>query len=299
MATGFGYNTWVGLALETTYGTAATRTSWFRLLSVDIKEENPTIFKQFLGSNRDRQLVKGKKSVSGSFTFAVPYGGFGFILKHALGTVNTTGSGPYTHAFTAAAALPLGMTVEINKDTKNDLYAGCRIISFKVTANLEDFMQCEVGIIGQVVTNASASTPTFPTDTFIAWTDAGTMSIGGSSYSLKMTEFEITNEVTEDRYFLGSQLRSEPKRRTGAVKVKAELELDGTTHAAALRANTLADISFVFGASPTALTLACDDMAYQAADSPVQDTGEIIESLEFDGNLSDTTVTLINSDSTY
>lgn len=300
MATGYGFNSWAGFALETTYGTAATRTSWFRLMSVDIKEENPTKFVQMLGTSLDRHKVKMKRSVSGSLTIAVPYAGFGFILKHALGAVSTAGgSAPYTHTFTNAAALPLSMTIEINKDTKNDLYGGCKVTSFKVTAALEDYIQCELGIIGQVVTNASASTPTFPTDVFIPWTDAGTMSIGGSSYSLKMVEFEQTHELTDDRYFLGNQNRSEPKRKGGTVKVKAELELDSTTHAAAFRANTEADLSFVFGSSPTALTIAVADASYQSADSPVSDTGEIIESLEFEANLNDVTITLINGDSSY
>jgi len=298
MATGFGYNSWIGLGLETTYGTPVSRTSWFRLISVDIKPENPSIFKQFLGTALDRHIVKSKKTVSGSFTIAVPYAGFGFILKHALGAVSTTGSGPYTHAFTCAA-LPLAMTVEVNSDTRVDLYAGCKITGIKITAALEDHVQCEVSILGRSVTNVSASTPTFPTDTFIDWTAAGTMSIGGSSYSLKMTECEVTNELTEDRYFLGSQLRSEPKRKGGMVKFKAELELDGTTHQAALMANTSASLSFAFGSTPTALTLALADSAYQSVSAPIQDTGEIIESLEFEGNLADLTLTLINGDSSY
>jgi len=177
------------------------------IVSESLRMSRNLIDAQSIRSARDaRQPARGNSEVGGDITVELdPY--MGKLLYHALGTVSTTGSSPYSHTFTVED-LPKGMTIE--KQFTSDLttseyfiYRGCKVNSMRVSITSEGFIESVFNVMGSSETVSATSMDVSPTDysasavggSFNAF--SATIEEGGASLGT-VTEVEFTLENNLD-----------------------------------------------------------------------------------------------------
>src|SRR5687768_2099581 len=121
MSQGQGYAAYAGIGVESTYGTAVAGSKWFQIVSESMKGKRGRIPSKVLGQLSMGRTTRGKAVVGGGFSMQMHWNGFERIIADAFGasSVTTSGSDPYTHTYALKAALPVGLTVLINRDAAN------------------------------------------------------------------------------------------------------------------------------------------------------------------------------------
>lgn len=237
MATGFGLNTWLCFGEESTYGTAVARTKWLEITEESIQAKQTMISKPCLQGASQRNRVQSKKDVGGSFKFQGMFEGMEKILKHAMGSVAAvTGAGPYTHAFSLASALPVGLTIEVDRDTaaiggsSAFLYEGCQINKLTLSQAFEDFLMVEAEIIGEDFSLVAATASSFTTFNGIDYSMMTSPLLNGAAIKLQAWELTIENGLAADRYKLGSRIRMGLSRgQTRKISGKLTIEFEQLT----------------------------------------------------------------------
>ena len=113
MAQGFGFNHWIGIGEESTWGTAVSRTKWFEVMDDSLELKQTLMPKSSLLLVSQARRLQSHQSVEGSLKFQFGFEGYEKILKHAMGTLAAViGAGPYTHAYTLSGTLQNGLTIE-------------------------------------------------------------------------------------------------------------------------------------------------------------------------------------------
>jgi hypothetical protein len=213
MSQAFGDNSWIGVGVESTFGTPVARTKFFEFMSESVKLDAGLEARSSLrGRSRNRRGQK-KHAVAGTVEFQLQVDGMEVFLKNALGSSSTSGAGPYTHTISLARALPTGLSVELNRDASNIggssafLYDGCQIAKMTLKHSPGDFLKMSVDLVGEGDSSLVAvSTPTFAT--FVGWDwDSFAATINGVSVSIKDLEITLDNNLATERYNLGSNKR--------------------------------------------------------------------------------------------
>lgn len=213
-----GYGGYVGNAEEGTWGTPVSRTAWNFLLASGLRKT--PVFAPFRHLSGAQGALLSRKyqqreDAGGSVRLIPDYASkvFSRFLKHALGSVGTSGSGPYTHTFTIAATLPVGLTVETGNATSYEVFEGCKVNTFRFVCAFGSHAEVEAGLIAQTsggLTQPNSSYPTVSDLTYpILHSHAGTCSIGGNSYTLRRLEVNVNNSLARADQ-LGSHLTAEP-----------------------------------------------------------------------------------------
>lgn len=135
-------------------------------VSESLRMTRNLIDSQSIRANRNqRQPVIGNREVAGDITVELdPY--MGRMFYHALGTVTTSGSDPYSHTFTISD-LPAGLVFEKKFDMDTDtyfIYNGCKINSMRVVVRPENFIETTFNIMGAAQTITTTSIDASPTD---------------------------------------------------------------------------------------------------------------------------------------
>lgn len=285
----------MGIGEESTWGTAVSRTAWFRLVSSTIKR---TVAKTQRGvlaessSSRNRRAhYIGADDVGGTVVILMGYEGLGLLLKHALhGTPSTTGpSGSiYTHTFKLGTAPPTGgLTIEIIRGTGSaEVFEGCRISKMSWEIEAGGLMKVTLDVIGQTSAGpTSAGTPTYTTNELdVIHHQCGTLSFNSATYTLKKFTVSLDNHLAR-RPLLGSKLTADPAPSDFTdVMFDAELEYEGDALLTALTADTESDavISFA-GVSSRSLSFTVHNAYLDDTDVPVNTVGVLPMSIKFRG----------------
>lgn len=168
-----GKREFIAMGEESTYGTSATRDYRFGR-NAKWEPKNNNNFQEILQAGADNLNVSrelGPLSVGGTLRFAPQDWR---LLYYALGSVNTTGTDPYTHTFTNSATLP-SFTLERAIQHTTDrvrTYAGCKINTFTLNwtagasaGGSSGLAEAVAEVIAQSVTNGTSTTSiTAPTD---------------------------------------------------------------------------------------------------------------------------------------
>ena len=311
MSQGFGYAAWVGFGVESTYGTAVSRTKFFEFDSESLDFKMGYTPKNSVRSSdlMATRAVKTKKEVSGAIDFAVSYSNMEVLFKHALGTNNTTGAGPYTHALTLASALPTGLSIEVNRDAANVgagsswLYEGCQIDSLTLSHEPESWLMASFEFVGEDSSNTTVSTPTIATFDGISW-DELVVTLNGVTIDVMSYELKLSNNLAKDRFKLGSRVRkglgrSGPREVTGTLK----MEYDAKTTSDFFRVNsetTPGILLFTYTSGAKSLAISVPYPLFTGKDPAVDNAGPIPIELSFRGygSISDNTamsMTFVNS----
>lgn len=218
-------------------GTGVTPTKFLPFRSENIKQNINYLDTQTLSSRLTLRKTKaGTKGVEGSFTTELPNTTLATLLKHCMGAVNTTGTGPYTHTFTPGDVRTLGLTVQVGRPDASGTvqpftYAGCKVSTFTINATQGEIATLVVALIGMTETTGTAlATASYDS----AWspfvfTEASLTVAAGAENSVR--EFNLTgNNQIQPRFRLGTATSKNPlgigvREYTGTVTV----DFDGLT----------------------------------------------------------------------
>ena len=159
-----GVGSFVAIGEESTWGTPATRTRFFPLLSSGDNlgaEVSRMDSEDMIDIAFDNALVyEGRHMVRGSIEIEAQYEGQLFLLKHAFHhTPTPTGGGPYTWTFTpqhTSTVLGLGLSIEVLRggaQANSMLYQGCKITKFTFTTQENGISKINMEFIGERVTS--------------------------------------------------------------------------------------------------------------------------------------------------
>lgn len=168
MASTLPFKTAIGLGVESTRGTAVSRTNWLEVQSAEFTEtatyEKFPIQGASWGGSRQVSYIT-RKQVTGSIVLPLQYTGSGLLLQQLLGAVATTGAGaPYTHTY-SLGTLPVDyLTIEkiIGTSGRRELLTGVVVTGGRIRFRRAQVTMMELDISGYKSDGyAAAGTPSF------------------------------------------------------------------------------------------------------------------------------------------
>ena len=255
----------VMVGVEVTPGTAVSRTkSWpingSTLTSTRTRNVRGRLSHGTGGFVKDEFVASVE--VGGALTIPASYSGLGLLMRAALGAAASSGTGPYTHTYGPAAALPSLTIEQIYGDSgRSILNAGCKVNSLGLSVTPGGEVLWNVDIIGMsAAADGSAGSPSYPSVVFAEAYEC-VVTWGGSSIgTVKSAEATITNGATR-RPQVGALTSAEPsvgvpRRATATIVV----DKDSFAPRIAETADTTGDLVLTFtdtatGAKTITITL--------------------------------------------
>jgi hypothetical protein len=312
MALQLGKDARISAGEESTAGTEVSRTAVARLVSTTLQRAiERDVVPHLVGSGAAAanpvDFFETVATVGGDLEINAAYQGsaLGLWLKHALGTVNTTGSGPYAHAFSLAGALPAGLSLCVERGSGglgDEELLGCKISSFELSVAPGQVMACRMSIIGMGGSaRGSDSPPALATLYPITHKHAGQLSFDSANYTLSAFTLRVDNNLTPLPE-LGSLYSSEPQRNGfQTIEIEAELVARSDALFTASLASTQGDVTITFTDSTRSLAIVLHNAVIFSYSDPISAFGVIKQKVVWRG-LGDGTdhgllVTLTNANS--
>ena len=229
----------LGMAAETTYGTAVTVTRFFPLVSENVTQdiermESAGIIAgaRFLRSN---QWAPGRVMVTGDVQLELLQQNTALLFEHMLGSITSSwnaGTDVGTHTVTPGSLTGLGLTVQIGRPATEDsvipfTYKGVKIASWEVALTEGEIATLGLTLIGQTETTETAlASASFITDAAKPYHFLhGTMSISSSSVCVRAITLSGDNMLSDARRCIGQAFIDEPlemalREYTGSMTVE-------------------------------------------------------------------------------
>jgi hypothetical protein len=183
-----------------------------------IQTEVNTFASETIRAHRMIQAVlRGNQRPGGDINCELHSEGMTTLFKHALGSVSTTGSNPYTHVISGASSLPVGLQFEkgFTDIAQYFLYKGCRINTLNMNFPQEGLVNATFSILAReeaVSTAPQDATPTYASvDPIVSFNATLYEGAGlGSAVALGTVveaNFSVENNIREDQFVIGSRLR--------------------------------------------------------------------------------------------
>lgn len=229
----------LGVKDEVTYGTAVTVDRFFEFNSESVAVAAGRTAGEGLRvgafTPRSDRFMPYIEGAAGNIQLDVLNKGFGFWLKHMLGTVATTGLGPYTHTGTMGSLLGDAFTCQINRPLSPSgtnqafTYAGGKVASWTLSNSVEENLLLDLAVDFASVSTATAlATASYPAAMEpLSWV-GGTVTVGGTQVDVTEVSVEVNNNLAVDRRFIkGSAVKKEPVqagRREVSFSFSADFE---------------------------------------------------------------------------
>jgi hypothetical protein len=217
-------NTQLGVIDEVTYGTPVTVTRFFEYNTFGVKVVPGNTESKAL--RRNQRTARADRTepyivgAEGPVEFDVPTKGFGFWLKHMLGTVGTTGptDANYVHTGTEGSLLGDFFTMQVNKPLnpagtdQAHTFEGCKIKSWELKCDVDGVLVCTLEIDAEAESTAvGLATAVYPTTYRVFSWVGGSVTFAAGAVELKSFSVKCENNLDTDRRFLrGNQLKKEP-----------------------------------------------------------------------------------------
>lgn len=321
-------NTQLGVVDESTYGTPVTVTRFFEFNSESVKLEQGRVESAGLRSGtrtlRADRFEPYRIGAAGDVVMDVPTKGFGFFLKHMLGTVATSAvvDANYTHTGTEGSLLGDHFTMQLNRPfnpagtNQAFTYHGCKITGWELAADTDGVLVATLSIDAEDEdTSTALATASYPSDYRVFSFVGASLTIGGTSVEVKDFSVSAENGLNvERRYLRGSSLKKEPVEdgmRTYEWSCTADFsaltQYDRFRDAA--RANTLAAIVATFdgpvahgGTTLPRLTVTIPAARFDAVDFNVSGPEALMQEMSgvatFDGTNSPVSIAYRTTDAT-
>lgn len=311
MAVQKGFNTSVSFGVEVTAGTEVSRTVRSRVASTTLQAKRNSDRVPHLipssGSRNAKTMFTTSVDVNGSVEMPAAYAGngLGLLLEAALGSVATTGSGPYTHTFTLGSSL-IAMSAAVERGVGASLgdeeFYGLKVNTFELSVAPGQVMSCKIDLIGMTSgARGSDSPPALGTFYPILHKHAGQLSFDSANYTLASFTLRVNNALARlDE--LGSEYSSEPEV-TDFQTVEIECELVARSDAlyTAHKAQTASDAVITFSDGTRSIEITLQNAEITSYEDPISDPGVIKQKVTFTGLGDDTDhglkVVLINANS--
>ena len=301
------HRSYIGVAKESTEGTAVAPTAFIPVTASKLKVDN--IIDPLFDEGLRGSIVKDYNYIQGRSRSTIDFGGpvfadtFGWILGAHLGSVTTTGSSaPYTHAITLKNATAVAVDAQPTSLTLTDFYAanvraypGCSISDVTVNFSAEGMLEYDAKATGWLSATASTPSPSFttvlPTPVWQA-----VVTIGGTQVS-NAVEGSISMTRPLSAIYGISNTQNPYSIFQGALEVKGQLRfvMEADTELTRFLSNTQPTISIDWsngsGATATQVKATLTKGAYNAAViDRSKDFVEVVIDLTAIGNTTDAAV---------
>jgi len=291
-----GRGTSLGIGVEVTWGTAAARTNWLRIISASLAtkemyQDVPTLGTNGgVSANSRRRFLSAAES-GGDIEWIGSYDDSTILLvKNALGGATDAGAGPYTHTLKLAKDLGEGLTLELIRGELvagtaiSEVFEGCMVNSLELSWKTGDVMRCKASIMAETsAARGAAGSPTYTTggEPIIGWQSGD---LTWNSVARKVRELTITiDNALERRPALGTTTTLRPQRSGETnVRVRAVLEiLTGDALFTAHLAQTQADGSITFTSGAKSLAIAMHQAEIDSVSDPISSQGVLTQTVEW------------------
>jgi hypothetical protein len=202
---GTGY---VGIAKETTFGTAVAATAFLPVESAEATTDPQNYYPEQIKGTRSKSqgVPMGRKNELSLAQDAEP-STLGHWLLAALGKVDTTAggtTGTYNHVFTPANTLP-SYTVEKYDGVMTQQIAGskCDSMTLSVEAGGDGVFKIEADFLAQSISDKEAqATPSYTDKAPFTFYQVSAQKGGVETTDVKNFEIEVSNNLKDDKYVL-------------------------------------------------------------------------------------------------
>ncbi len=226
-----------GVAAETVWGTPVTVTRFYELLSEDIAAEFARVESEAIRAGqlhiRSDDWTNGVNRFTGSFDTELSTKNMALLFRHALGSVATTGTGPFTHTITPGSKAGLGLTMQAGRPGSGGTvhpftWAGGKISGFELSFAVDETARVSWDVVAKSQTTATvlATANYTASNALLAYTH-GSITIGGGAAKVKGGSVTYTVPLNVDRVFVGDDEISEPLengRREATFSLDCEFE---------------------------------------------------------------------------
>lgn len=311
-----GLDSQLGFGVETTVGTRATPTIFFRFLDEGIQRSRGRIISKGIGMGRRFPSLyrSGVEEVKGPLRWEFAPQGVDKILEWWWGgTPVKTGSGPYQRVFTPGALDGKAMTIQLGKPddtaTINPFdYYGCHCTEGSLTVKAgNEFVIASTSVYGQYEDlTQTLATPSVPSGYMPFSALSCSLSIAGSVYEIEDMTVNWNNQLVTGRHRITGTNPSRPRRsREGAAhrKYGGTINGDYLSNTAYNRFinDTEAALSLVMSDGASAQLTIAGNVRFDGETPNVKGTGPLKQSLPFEffsssADATAFTATLINND---
>lgn len=260
----------IGLGVESVWGTAVARTNWMRAKRLGMRRTVERAVRGLMGTQgttdlNARTLYVQRDLAGGSLAIECGYSDSTVLLmRDAIGAVATAGAGPYTHTITPTvpATMPVGLTIEQafgRRGSTNDaeVYEGCVIDGMTMRISPGEVLEAEFDIIAETSGGrTTASTATYTSNDYpILHSHLGNVTWKDLADRALSIEVSVRQQLGR-RQLLGSNYTSRPYP-TGQLEVLVRMtrEYDENTVYADYLDGDAGDLAFTFSDSPRSLAV--------------------------------------------
>lgn len=255
----------IGFKTEAVVGTPETVDQFVPFVSESIKNDLAYMDTKTISARKVLRITKrGAAGVAGSVSTELANVTAATLLKHAFGTVQTTGAGPYTHTYTPGDLTGQSLTVQVGRPATSGTihpftYAGCKVTDWALKCSVGELATFDLSILGMSETTGEALATASYDSTWSPFTFVeGSVTVGGSAVaSVKSVDLSGKNAVA-GRVRVGSAdqleaLEAGLRDYSGTIVT----DFDALTHYALYTAGTETAIvlAFVNGADTLTFTL--------------------------------------------
>lgn len=261
----YGFQGQVGWSEEVTFGTFVAPTRFSEYLSESMQANEDRYLSPGIRGTRSRfkpQTAQGVKRPGGAIVFDSWAKGLGLLFKHTVGAVTTTTPDAVNaptvrlHTFNIADALPVGLSLEVDKQTQVHRFLGSRVNRLTIEARVgepakitPDFLSRDESLV------ATPTAATFPTGNELLVFHQGVMLIAAVQVDVYDFRVVIENFLREDDFRSGSRLRQSLDARDRLVSGSFRIPYDAVTQYNNFRNLTAASLNLKFTGSIIQATL--------------------------------------------
>lgn len=231
----------IGFVDEVTYDTPVAVTKFFEFTKEGIEGKYERIDSKALRAGtrvlRSDRFQVNPKGASGSVEFEVLNKGFGFFLKHMLGTVDTTGTGPYVHTGTVGSltgdffTCQVGRTMVGTETATPFTYSGGKVTSWELSNSVDGILTLALNMdfATEAYSGAGAlslQAASYPASAELFTFTGGTIQIAGTEVHVKDISIKGDNGLDTERYFLRSSTKKKEPLEKDQRKYEFDLTLD-------------------------------------------------------------------------
>ncbi|TAL45496.1 MAG: hypothetical protein EPN91_02460 [Salinibacterium sp.] len=294
MAIPQGIDALLTLGWQTDFDTIAATGKIIAFLSEGISGNQPLIPNQQTGGDANsRASIVGRSMADGPISCYLTVDNFPLIMKAALGTFSSTGSGdPYTHtAKTTKGMLPF-LTVEKFLDMDTDKYLQCIgecVDTFDITIEDQGYATAKLGMKGKKTQYADTSFDASPVDItdspcfeFLQVAAADAKFNGSANARIQKADIKIANNVT-DVFVVGhGGPRLALVRKRQVVSGTVDFIFDDMTVRDLITAATLVTMEFkMIQATNRSADLKIFDMRLEVNDPKIENDGPLMLHVPF------------------
>jgi hypothetical protein len=273
----------IGFKSETTPGTLVVVDQFPPFKSEGLAQVINYLDTETISARHTLSVTKqGTKEVGGPVSFELANVDLATLLTHMMGTVVTTGAGPYEHVATPGSLVGKSMSWQVGRPSSDGTvnpfdYAGCKVGSWTISADVGSIATMDLDLVGMTeATDGSLATASYDTawEPFV-FTEAS-LTLAGSAIGTVRSLSVTGDNAIERRVRLGSGTSKEPlqigrRPYTGTVS----MDFDGLTEYAKYVAGTQVALVALFDNGTDTLTITAN--VQYTGDTPTVGGQELLE----------------------